>query len=223
MPAALFGLGLWLGSSHALVAVLGIASAAMAIVTIYCTGMIYASLRPIHQWHNAWVVPNYLLLALFGGALWLDALVHFWEDRVHIVGMIALLAGVAALAGKLGYWNFIDTTKSASTAESATGLGALGRVRLFEAPHTEENYLLREMGYRIARRHATKLRRIALLLTFGLPLPLAALALAIDAVPAAAAAVAACLSVSLGILAERWLFFAEAKHTVTLYYGAATA
>jgi DMSO reductase anchor subunit len=26
-----------------------------------------------------------------------------------------------------------------------------------------------------------------------------------------------------GVLVERWLFFAEAKHTVTLYYGASAA
>ena len=38
------------------------------IGTIYCTGMIYASLRPIHQWHNRWVVPNYLAAGINGGA-----------------------------------------------------------------------------------------------------------------------------------------------------------
>ena len=53
-----------------------------------------------------------------------------------------------------------------STAESATGLGDLGRVRLLEAPHSESNYLMQEMGYRIARKHADKLRRIALLAGF---------------------------------------------------------
>jgi sulfite dehydrogenase (quinone) subunit SoeC len=130
------------------------------------------------------------------------------------------VAGVAALAGKLGYWSFIDRTKSASTAESATALGVLGRVRILEAPHTEKNYLLREMGYQIARKHAAKLRRISLLLAFGLPLPLAALALTMMGFPAMLAAAAACLSVSVGVFVERWLFFAEAKHTVTLYYGA---
>jgi DMSO reductase anchor subunit len=36
------------------------------------------------------------------------------------------------------------------------------------------------------------------------------------------AAAVAVLSAALGLVVERWLFFAEAKHTVTLYYGAAT-
>jgi DMSO reductase anchor subunit len=33
----------------------------------------------------------------------------------------------------------------------------------------------------------------------------------------------AALSATAGVLVERWLFFAEAKHSVTLYYGAPTA
>jgi DMSO reductase anchor subunit len=187
--------------------------------------MIYASLRTIHQWRNGWVVPNYFLLALFSGALWLHALLRLWGEAGGATGVLAVAVGVgaSALAGKLGYWRFIDTTKAASTAETATGLGALGPVRLFEAPHTEANYLMKEMGFRIARKHAAKLRRIALALAFGVPLALTALGMALTGAPAAVAAMAAALCAAVGIFVERWLFFAEAKHTVTLYYGAAAA
>src|SRR5262249_17319050 len=181
------------------------------------------SLKPIHQWYNSWVIPNYLLLALFTGALWLNAVVHFWQSAAVATAAVAVIAGVAALVCKLGYWNFIDTTQSASTVATATGLGKLGTVRFFEAPHTEENYLLREMGYRIARRHAAKLRRISLLLLFALPLPLTALTLVSGGIWAIVLAVLACLSASAGVLVERWLFFAQAKHTVMLYYGAQAA
>ena len=72
------------------------------------------------------------------------------------------------------------------------------------------------MGYRIARRHAGKLKRLGF--TFGAVLPVFCLSLfgqaALLAVPAA-------LFATLGALVERWLFFAEAKHTVSLYYGEA--
>ena len=40
---------------------------------------------------------------------------------------------------------------------------------------------------------------------------------------AALAAAVAVASAALGLVIERWLFFAEAKHTVTLYYGAEAA
>lgn len=43
---------------------------------------------------------------------------------------------------------------------------------------------------------------------FVLPAPFAAIASALAAI-----------SQLTGMLVERWLFFAEAKHTVTLYYG----
>jgi sulfite dehydrogenase (quinone) subunit SoeC len=224
VPAGLFALAwLWFATPNALVALLGALSALMAAATVYCTAMIYASLRPIRQWHNPWVVPNYLLLALFTGALWLNAIVRFWQDETFTTAALALAAGLAALVGKLRYWNSIDTGKSASTVASATGLGNLGSVRLFEAPHTEENYLLREMGFVVARRHAAKLRRIALALLFALPLLLTLPTLASAGAAAMLAAVLACLSAGVGVLIERWLFFAEAKHTVTLYYGAEAA
>ena len=64
-----------------LVGLCGILAAALAAATIYCTGMIYASLKPIHQWHNPWVVPNYFALGLMSGFLVLDFLVRLWEPR----------------------------------------------------------------------------------------------------------------------------------------------
>jgi len=41
---------------------------------------------------------------------------------------------------------------------------------VLDPPHTAENYLLKEMGYQIVRRHAAKLHRIAILLGFLIPL-----------------------------------------------------
>jgi DMSO reductase anchor subunit len=119
----------------------------------------------------------------------------------------------------LGYWRSIDTEAAHSNAGSATGLGSLGTVRLFEAPHTSENYLLKEMGFRIARKHASKLRRIAIALGFCLPALLSLVPLVSAGWPAVLATLLAAGSASIGIFVERWLFFAEAKHAVTLYYG----
>ena len=50
----------------------------MKLVTVWFTGMIYASLKPIHQWRNRWTVPNYFALALMAGFLLLDLLIRFW-------------------------------------------------------------------------------------------------------------------------------------------------
>lgn len=218
IPAGLFG-GLWVFFDH-VNGLAAIVTAAMAAVTVVCTAMIYASLKPIHQWSNSWVIPNYAALALMTGALWLNALICLWAAPQP---WLSVFAGAAIVAGawlKISYWNYIDRTRAASTPETATGLK--GKVRFLEAPHTEENYLLQEMGYRIARKHSARLRRISLALGFALPFLLTLLTLVAGGAVAMAAALLAAASAMIGVLVERWLFFAEAKHTVTLYYGAET-
>ena len=71
------------------------------------------------------------------------------------------------------------------------------------------------MGFVVARKHALKLRRIVLALGLAAPFALGALTLAADAAAPALALLAALLA-TFGALVERWLFFAEAKHTLTL-------
>lgn len=223
-PAGLFGIGwVFLERTDGVFALCGVLAAAMAAATVYCTGMIYASLKPIHQWCNGHVVPVYMALALMTGALWLNALLHAWLQPHLVVTVLTVVAIPAAVWLKERYWRFIDTTAAVSTPESALGLVGRGKVRPLDPPHTEANYLLREMGFAIARTHARKLRRLARGLGFALPLLLTLLASLIGGIPGAIAAVAAALCAMAGLLVERWLFFAEARHTVTLYYGAAAA
>lgn len=220
-PIALFGIGwVFFGATDGLFAIAGLLCAVFAAATVFATAMIYRSLKPIHQWHNALVVPAYLCIALASGAVLLHALVHVWGRPQPTVGVFAAVAIAVAMFVKERYWRYIDETRSASTPESATGLGARGKVRLFEAPHTEENYLLKEMGYKIARKHAQKLRNIALNAGFRVPLVLTMLAASFPGTLALAASLVAAALLLGGMLVERWLFFAEAKHSVTLYYGA---
>ena len=221
VPLGVFAIG-WVlfGATGGIVGLCGILAAALAAATIYCTGMIYASLKPIHQWHNHWVVPGYLALGLMAGFLVLDFLVRLWVPRATGLALLTLAAILLAWWIKERYWLFIDTSSARSTVASATALGSRGPVRLIEAPDTQEDYLLKEMGFRIARKHARRLRRIARLAGFALPALASLLVLLLAGAAGAAAAGIGVLGAALGLVVERWLFFAEAKHTVTLYYGA---
>jgi DMSO reductase anchor subunit len=134
--------------------------------------------------------------------------------------VIALFAAGAVI--KLFYWRDVATAQSDSTAESATGLGGFGRVHLLEGP-SESGYLMQEMGFRIARKHAAKLRRLALLCGFLAPSLLVALGQASPGIVSLLAAAVSLPLLGFGLAVERWLFFAEAKHVVTLYYGASRA
>jgi len=221
VPAAVFGIGwIFFGVTDGVIGLLGVIAAVFAAVTIVCTGMIYASLKPIHQWHNRWVVPNYFMLGLMAGFLLLDLIVRFWVSGPIVVPLLTLVVVVVAWWTKEAYWRFIDTSSAPSTVASATALGSRGRVRLLEPPHTQDNYLLQEMGFRIARKHRIRLRLIARIAAFALPALLSLIALFTFGAAAAAAAALAVVSAALGLVVERWLFFAEAKHTVMLYYGA---
>lgn len=221
MPAAVFGIGwVFFGATGRLVGLCAILTAALAAATVYCTGMIYASLKPVHQWHNHWVVPGYLALGLMSGCLVLDFLVRLWTPHSFGIALLTFVVVGAAWWIKERYWRFVDATPARSTVATATALGARGRVRLLEAPHTEENYLLHEMGFRLARKHARRLRRVARWAGFALPALFSVVGLFAGGLFGGFAAGFAVLGAALGLLAERWLFFAEAKHTVMLYYGA---
>ena len=199
---------------------LALLSAGLAAFTVYCTAMIYRSLATIHQWNNVWTVAGYLTLGLAGGSVFVSALAALFALEIKTLSIISLTALLLAGFVKNRYWHFIDTTQHSSTPESATGLGHLGKVQLLDSPHTEDNYLLTEMGYKVARKHAAKLRRYAQVFAFLIPIVFTIAALAIGGGLATALLVLSALSFLCGAGVERWLFFAEAKHTVTLYYGA---
>ncbi len=126
--------------------------------------------------------------------------------------------GLVGWGWKLATWRYNDWLEIPTTANTATGLAG-GTVRSLEWPHTEENYLLKEMGFRIARKHSAKLRRITLVLAFALPVLLLTATFVLPWPFAAVSSGIAAIVQFTGMLVERWLFFAEAKHTVTLYYG----
>ncbi len=221
LPALGFALAWWFaGAGSGVAAVLGLLAAACGLATVACQAMIYATLKPIRQWHHRLVPPNLLLLALFTGAAWLAAAVALDNaDAARWVAAIAVVLAAGAGMAKLAYWRQIDAAAPVATIESATGLGALGRVRMLESPHTEENYLLREMGYAVARKHASRLRTIALCLGFAAPVLLLLLGSVLAGRAEQVLLVLAAVAAALGVYVERWLFFAQATHTVTLYYG----
>ncbi len=221
VPAGIFALGwVFLERNTGVWAIAGWLSAICSGVTVYCTAMIYASLRTIPRWHNRWVPPVYLALALATGAVLLVALALIFGLFTPWMAWLAAAAFMLAVGVKLAYWGSADTAPRQYTPEQATGLGHIGKVRQLEAPHTQANFVQREMGYQIARKHAGKLRRIALV-GLGAPIVLLALAAISPLIVSMMLTKLALALAIIGVVVERWLFFAEAEHVVNIYYGAA--
>lgn len=199
----------------------GLIGALACIVTVYCTSMIYASLKAVDAWHTRLTPLCYLLFSLAGGLLGVVFFAVCGAGAGPALPAVALVALAAAWAAKIAWRRRMTGLASLSTPETATGLGAMGKVRLFERPHMTENYLTREMGFRVARKHAAKLWKIALALGGIVPgaILLALLTAGQDSAFGPFLAALALGSHIMGVLTERWLFFAEARHAVMNYYG----
>jgi DMSO reductase anchor subunit len=207
------------GVYRAPVAILSVAG---SLATVYCTSMIYASLRSVDGWNTPLTSLCYLLFSLAGGAGLASALAS--GAALGAAGELAWVAmafvAIAWLA-KIAWRRRLKSIVRRSTPETATGLGKLGRVRLFEPPHMTASYLTHEMGFKVARKHADKLFVLSIIIGGGLPIILFGLVAMSAANGNAATAVSliAAISYLSGVFVERWLFFAEARHAVMSFYG----
>ncbi|MGI9353113.1 MAG: dimethyl sulfoxide reductase anchor subunit family protein, partial [Rhizobiaceae bacterium] len=198
---------------------LGLLVSIGAIATVFTTAMIYTQLRTVPSWNTMLTPVCYLLFALANGVLLAASFGHWQGSGGLATGLIVMFVIALAWGAKLIWWQAArgDTLASqGSTPESATGLGFIGKVRLLEKPHSGDNYLTKEMVHQVGRKHSAKLRLISLVFGALVPLVIGLLVLVIK-LPTPTLAIAF-VSLMTGLFVERWLFFAEAKHAVSLYY-----
>ena len=222
-PALVFG-ALWLGfiASPQWIGLAGLATVLMCAVTVFCTAKIYSTLTTIRQWYQPLTVPVYLAFALATGAVLLMAIASIFGLYQVFQAGLAIIALLLTLVLKVLYWRKIDTDPKTRTIEAATGLARAGEtVRQWEVPHTAQNFIMKEMGFVVARKHAEKLRRMVMTLLLCAIL-VAAVTMALPQLAIFLSIIALLLSGAAAVV-ERWLFFAEAQHVVSLYYGAERA
>jgi len=185
-----------------------------SVYTVVCTAMIYHSLPPVPAWTIPSVPAIFVTLSAYSGAyliLLLDA------RRGYDWPVFCALMAIIPATQKLRYWSVLDAQKLPS-ASAALGLSDESQIEAFEAPHTQRNYLLHEMVFKVGRKHRMRLRRLSVLLAFVIA-PVAALMLLIAPNWGAVLTSVGMFAVVLGLAVERWLFFAEARHMVERYYA----
>ena len=216
-PVALAFAATWSGlvDRPELIAALGILTAVLCAVTVYFTGMIYASLKTIPAWHSHFTVPTYLAFALATGSGLLNVVAfvfgRFQTDAGRFMAFLTIVLIFAAIVLKWLYWRKLRSGKGQYTMAEATGLGQ--GVRQWEVPHTATNFIMKEMGYQVARRHGLRLQRLCMLM-----LDIAFFAAFLS--PKWNWLVLVCATaLLLAAWVERWLFFAQGEHVVQLFYG----
>jgi sulfite dehydrogenase (quinone) subunit SoeC len=198
-----------------LIAPLGYATAIMCWITVFCTAKIYSTLKTIRAWHQPLTIPVYLAFSAATGAVLLTAIADIFGRFVAFQSILAFAAILVLIVLKFLYWRRLDNAPRTHTMAAATGLGE--GVRQWEVPHTSTNFIMKEMGYVVARRHGYRLRMLCLAL-LGVAFVLMVLSsnwpwLSYLAVP----------MTMLAAWVERWLFFAQAEHVVGLFYGKESA
>ena len=202
--------------TRAVVAALGWLSVLVSVITVFATSMIYACLRTIRQWRTPLTPFNFIAIAVALGALaHLAHLTVLGSPSADFVRAVSMLLVSVAFAGKLVYYLKIGLPPTRSLS-AAVGF-RMATVRLLDVGHTAGTFLTDEFDYRVSRAMLVVLK--LLVLTIGFIVPLLIVARASEP----SASLGALLLCFLGMLLERWLFFAEAQHVVRLYHGQSDA
>jgi DMSO reductase anchor subunit len=198
-------------------AVLGTVGTVLAFALFVCTGMIYACLRFLREWHTPFTVANYILLGGASGftlaavfAAWAAPdLVRFFTGWALLITAIGLMSRVASLIRNA-------RLKPRSTLQSAIGIkhphivqttqGAMGG-----SFNTREFFHGRSAGF------LAQLKWWFLLAAFLVPMLLLGMAMSENEAAFSVLGIAFVIQY-VGLLVERWFFFAQANHPQNLYY-----
>ncbi|MEO8936032.1 MAG: DmsC/YnfH family molybdoenzyme membrane anchor subunit [Burkholderiaceae bacterium] len=182
----------------------------------YCTAMIYACLRFIEEWAHPLTIVNFTLIGLSSGLVLACALGALAGEA-----RLVQIAGPGALVVTLSAWTtrWLTLRRNAclrhkSTLQSATGIKASNLVQK-SMGMSAGSFNTREFFHGATLATVKSVKVAFVMLAFALP---ALLSLWGIASGAALPWVLAVLVQAPGLLAERWFFFAQAKHPQNLYY-----
>lgn len=211
---ALYGMLHWAGRLQGALPV-GALAAAACIALFVCTGMIYACLRFLQEWHTPLTVINFMLLGSASGLTAAAALAAGLQPELAPgYAIAALLAGALAYLGRLASLWRNARLRPKSTLATAIGVKHPKIVQIAQGA-MGGSFNTREFFHGRPREVVRAARWTFLVLGFPVP----ALLLLLE--PASAPLAWGAFSMQYaGLLAERWYFFAEAKHPQNLYYQA---
>jgi sulfite dehydrogenase (quinone) subunit SoeC len=198
-----YGATLWLGGL----------TVVLALALFVCTGMIYAAVRVIREWATPWTVVNFGLMGLASGLSVAAALAAVlttpYAAGFAVGALLATLA--AALTRAVALWRNARL-KPASTLQSAIGVRHPKIVQKTQGS-MGGSFNTREFFHGKPQDTVRRIFWSAVLGGFVLPV------LMLAAGSSSAAALLTVVAVQYaGLLAERWIFFAQANHPQNLYY-----
>jgi DMSO reductase anchor subunit len=196
---------------------LGALATLLALALYVCTAMIYACLPFLREWRTPLTVVNYLLLgAASGFALAAAFSAAVAPDVVRVFGVCALVLTLGGGAGRVASLVRNARLRPTSTLQTAIGIKHPRIVQTAQG-FMGGSFNTREFFHGKSPAFLRSIKWLYLIFAFALP----ALLLAAGLAGASNGTVAAAFGVQfLGLLGERWHFFAQANHPQNLYYQA---
>jgi DMSO reductase anchor subunit len=193
--------------------VLGVVGTLLAFTLFLCTAMIYACIRFLREWASPLTVVNYILmggssgfiLAALYSAVMAPTQTGFFVGWAIIITVLALVGRGASLVRNA-------RLKPKSTIQTAIGIKH-PRITQRSMGAMGGTFNTREYFHGMSLAFMRRMRPTFLLLAFVVPLVLLAIGAATPAMLGIVFVVQ-----YLGLLAERWFFFAQSNHPQNLYY-----
>jgi len=195
--------------------ILGFGGVLVTFLLFLCTGMIYGCIKFLQEWATPLTVINYTLLGTASGftlatlfaAYMAPDLVNFYAGWSIIITVAAFITRGASL---------IRNSKIRSKSSLKTAIGVRhNRIQQRSMGFMGGSFNTREYFHGMSIMFMKSIKWIFLVLVFVVPVILLSVAISQHSTTMLMAAFA---SQYIGLIAERWFFFAQANHPQNLYY-----
>ncbi len=193
----------------------GIIGIILCFALFICTGMIYACLKFLQEWHTPLTPINYTLLGMSSGFILATAFATQYSlEMTGLFGTWAIILTLAALFTRTASLLRNKRIKYRSSLRTAIGVRH-NNIQQKSQGSMGGSFNTREYFHGMSAAFLKSVKWIFLLLVFPLPLLLLGMGLSNDVT---VLLILAFIVQYVGLIAERWFFFAQANHPQNLYY-----
>ena len=193
----------------------GLLGTVICFALFVCTGMIYACIKFLQEWHSPLTVINYTLLGTASGFTLATAYAAVQAPHLTTLYAVwAMIITVAALVMRI--WSLLRNRRIQYKSSLRTAIGVTHSTIVQKSQgFMAGSFNTREFFHGAPQQVFLATKWAFLVLVFPVPLLLLAAGMGSSAVAVLGAAF---LVQYAGLIAERWFFFAQANHPQNLYY-----
>ncbi len=197
---------------------LGLVGIIVCFTLFICTGMIYACLRFLREWATPLTVVNFILFGCASGFIFAAAYAG-WGGHSALLNLFGEIGAWLTLGALISRgWtlkrNAELRAKPKTTTQTATGIHH-PQVRQTSMGLMGGSYNTREFFHGMKEFAVRRIKSFFLVMVFPVTLALLLAGIALDS---ALLVSLAFLAQYIGLIAERWYFFAQVNHPQNIYY-----